>query len=304
MKRQHGYIIALSVVFAMGLVYITRQKFEHDTSSYNSKSVGFEDASVASIRATSLVDEFRVFDQYVMHDKLNHGSGSRALSVLEIQALADGGDAQAQRVLSEIYSDCQIYSLDHDAFIFLVRSNWGGREDLPPKAEKILRDLVGVCDQLDDGEPIPANAAKEWRALAAKNRDAIALAQDLYMRFDDIKPDEMAEFVDLLIASGDANALFEMSNLMARSVHLSDGFDPRLSGSPLAAASWAIAACRRGASCAQNSRAMRYLCLMNALCNLPSFEYYVIKYEVPSVDRKKIERYVSLINEMLARKGN
>jgi hypothetical protein len=304
MKRQRVYVIALSVVFALGLVHVTRQKFEHDTSIYNSKRVRAEETSAATARTTSWVDEPSALDQYVMHDKVNHGSRLRVSSVLEIQALADGGDAQAQRVLSEMYSDCQMYSLDHAAFVFYVRSISGGREDLPPRAAMMLRDLVDVCDQLDGGEPIPGNAAKEWRALAARNGDAIALAQDLYMRFDDIKPDEMAGFVDLLIANGDANALLELSNLMARPVALGDNIDPRLSGSQSATASWAIAACRRGASCAPNSRIMRQLCLFNGICDSPSFEDFVINSMVTPMGRKEIEENVNLINGMLARKGN
>lgn len=197
-----------------------------------------------------------------------------------------------------------MYSLDHDAFISYVRRISGGREDLPPRAAKMLRDLVGVCDQLDGGEPIPANAAQEWRALAAKNGDAIALAQDLYMRFDDIKPDEIAGFVDSLLASGDANALLEPSNLMARSVARDDNIDPRLSGSQSATAIWAIAACRRGASCAPNSRIMRQLCLFNGICDSPSFEDFVINSMATPMGRKEIEENVNLINGLLARKGN
>src|SRR3990167_7514814 len=299
MKRQYGYIIALSVVLVVGLVYITRHKFERGASNDNSKALGVEETSGSIARVIPKVGESGALDQYVMDGKANEGL--RALTVLEIQTLAERGDAQAQRILSEMYSDCQMYSLDHDAFIFYVRRISGGREDLPPRAAKMLRDLVDVCDQLDGGEPIPANAAQEWRALAAKNGDAIALAQDLYMRFDDIKPDEMVGFVDSLLASGDANALLELSNLMARPVALGDNIDPRLSGSQSATASWAIAACRRGASCAPNSRIMRQLCLFNGICDSPSFEDFVINSMVTPMGRKEIEENVNLINELLVR---
>lgn len=224
-------------------------------------------------------------------------------SVLEIQWLADRGNAAAQRVLSEIYSDCQMYSLDHDVFVATVQSYWKTSQHMPPKVEKLLDDLKDMCDQVDGGDVIPGNAASAWRIQAAQNGDRIAQVHDAVMRFDQLEPSRIRHLVDSVIQDGDPSQLLALSELMSRQIPLGDSNDPALSGSPMAAQSWAIAACRRGADCGPLSRTMRFNCLMYGLCESASYEDFIFSHLVSPADRVKVEQLVGKINQAIDEHG-
>jgi hypothetical protein len=295
--KKYKYATAVIAIFlaSAGVIFLwNKAVMDHPPGD-----TGRPDQSVSHLGKQDHPIEYRS-DAINQYFDVNSLSGdARQTTFLDIQLRAESGDAVSQRILSEIYSDCKMYSANREGFLDIVRHGWLAHKHESIKLESFLSDLINLCDQVDGGAMIPANAISEWRSQAAMNGDLIAQVQDLYMRFDNYNSQDVERVVDSVIKSGDPNALLEIFQLMARPVQLSNKAYSNFSGSEQASASWAIAACRRGANCGPNSRIMRQVCLLEGECDFSSFDGYIFSRFVAPGSRQQVEDDVAAINALI-----
>lgn len=216
---------------------------------------------------------------------------------IQLKAQAEQGDPVAQRKLAEIYSLCMGYSINPITQIatmdYMARLN--------PSAGSAIKELKHRlstrCDQVDMGEIIPLEAYKLWLEQAARNGD---LAAKIKLRVLDPTPlsgDEANTLLNATFATKDPQAMFELSELMNRSIEGEiDVRYSRIAGSPLAAVAWGIAACRAGLDCSRGSVMMDSYCmsLWNS-CKYSSYEEFALWEIVTKGDQERLNAMINLI---------
>lgn len=217
----------------------------------------------------------------------------------EIRRLADQGNPVAQRVLSDRYADCSSYSLSPARYKETVEgiAKMGG----VPKAtvEHIKASADRLCADVDDGQPIPHEAVDLWLEQSAKNGDLIAKVKLAAKAPEELKPAEADQLISDVVASGDPNALLELSMLVGQINDVGDDskYQRYIGGASSDESAWAIAACRRGASCGADSRIMKLICINTMHCDYSSYEQFLLAEVVPKGGMKRIDAVAKALDQ-------
>lgn len=214
--------------------------------------------------------------------------------VEELQSEALQGNLFSQAELAKIYSECQNIAAVGMRWNESVKAMAIARGEYGLRAERILEDHAQKCAQLDNGEVIPADSWKEWAALAANNGDLTTSVMLAASSFSASLMPHDEKIVEEVIASGNPEALFELSNLMWRAPAPDSRWETH-AGSQAAAQSWAVAACRLGHDCGPDSKVMRQLCTSLGVCRQTNYEQYVIQELLTPRERRAFEQQVSEI---------
>lgn len=220
----------------------------------------------------------------------------------QIKIEAEQGSAKAQRKLSEIYALCAGYSLDSkkqlatlDGLAGLVPASKSG-------IDRVKQRLKTRCDKVDFGQPIPSDAINLWMEQAAKNGDVAAKIKVRTRSAQPLSAEEANELLEEALGTGDPDALMEMSNLMSRSVagELPDRYQ-QMAGDSTVGAAWGIAACRAGASCANDSMLMDSICMSTGRCGYRTYEEFLTSEVVSPAERARMNSVANSILRMTAR---
>lgn len=220
----------------------------------------------------------------------------------QIKVEAEQGSAKAQRKLSEIYALCAGYSLDSkkqlatlDGLAGLVPASKNGIDGVKQR-------LKTRCDKVDFGQPIPSDAINLWLEQAAKNGDVAAKIKVRTRSAQPLSAEEANELLEGALSTGDPDALMEMSNLMSRSVagELPDRYQ-QMAGDSTVGAAWGIAACRAGASCANDSMLMDSICMSTGRCGYRTYEEFLTSEVVSPAELARMNSVANSILRMTAR---
>lgn len=213
-----------------------------------------------------------------------------------VKSLAEQGDAVAQRRLSEIYEDCFAYSLSPERYFEGMDQLSSMKPASKPHIEKIKKATNDFCKTVDSGQPIPNEAYKLWLKQSAQTGDLIADIRQTSRAARKLTPVELKNYADRVTASKDPEAAYEFSTLLGNF----DGEWPveneaDVFRKQLADQAWAIAACRSGMNCSEQSRLMRLVCTNSMTCQYSSYEQFVFSEIVPPAQRSDLERMIGLI---------
>lgn len=221
------------------------------------------------------------------------------LSFEEIKDRANRGVASAQRRLAQIYESCFAYSLNPVTHLATLDDLAQVNPDSKTGIELLKKRQALLCDGIDSGAPIPQEAYKLWTEQAARNGDVASKLKIRARSSAPLSAGDINSLADEALASGDPQALLELSEIMGRP--LSDppsGRFESLSGSASAGYAWSIAACRAGVACGKGSYVMDSICMNTGSCNHSNYEAFVMTELVPSAQKKHIYRMINSINKM------
>lgn len=217
-----------------------------------------------------------------------------------IKQKAESGDAVAQRQLSEMYEDCAVYSFGPDSYLGTLDSLSAMKPASKPKIEQIKQQIQRFCGRVDGGQPIPLEAYKLWLEQSAKSGDPVAAIRYASLDLRGPQPKQLANLVDLVGASQNPQALFELSNLVAGyQGDWEDQDNERLFGKAYSNYAMAIAACRAGMNCSASSRLMRQVCTSTFTCNYTNYEQFVYSELVSPASRKDVEALAVEVGQWL-----
>ena len=243
----------------------------------------------AATTSASPTDEKRV-------SALASGDPLQTMTFEEIKSAAARGSVIAQRQLADIYAMCGPYSINPAGWLATLDNLTKIAPESKKGMDQVKKRLVARCDQVDGGQFIPKEARTLWAQQAAKNGDVTSKVK---LRIDSPEPlsgREAGELADAAVASGDPQALLEISSLMARPTEdeVPDRY-AQVSGNPIAGVAWGIAACRAGAACGSGSMLMDSVCMSTGRCNYPSYEAFLMGEMVPPGERARLSAMLSSI---------
>lgn len=226
--------------------------------------------------------------------------GDRTFEQIKIEA--EQGSAKAQRKLSEIYALCAAYSLDSKKWLATLDGLAGAAPASKNGIDGVKQRLKTRCDKVDFGQPIPLDAIYLWLEQAAKNGDVAAKIKVRTLSAQPLSAEEANELLEGALSTGDPDALMEMSNLMSRSVvgELPDRYQ-QMAGDSTVGAAWGIAACRVGASCANDSMLMDSICMGTGRCGYRTYEEFLTMEVVSPAERARMNSVANSILRMTAR---
>jgi hypothetical protein len=218
---------------------------------------------------------------------------------------AKAGSVVAQRKVAELYGACMPYSLNPDGWLAGMDAMAAANPAIQAPMQGVKMRMSARCDQIDRGEPIPLDGVKGWQKLAADNGDVAARVRARISSIELLSSTEVAPIIDDVVASGDPDAMLELSQLLSRPVEgeLPDRYF-RLAGGETYAGAWAIAACRRGADCAAGSLLMDSLCINTGKCSYQTYGDYISSEVVPSGQRAEFNRSVEAILGLVTQARN
>jgi len=293
MKPSTKWIIAAAVAVIAVAAFVYHSKDAPATS--NLSGAATESATAPASEQRAATDPPSPADEKGAK-ALASGDPLQAMTFEEIKAAAARGSVIAQRQLADIYAMCGPYSVNPATWLATL----DGLAEASPQAkqgmEQVKKRLVARCDQVDGGQVIPKEARNLWAQQAAKNGDVTSTVKLRVESPDPLSGKEAAELADAVVASGDPQAMLEMSSLMSRPIEdeLPDRY-AQVAGNPTAGVAWGIAACRAGAACGNGSMLMDSVCMSTGRCNYPSYEAFLMGEMVPPGERARLSAMLSNI---------
>ena len=217
----------------------------------------------------------------------------------QIKIEAEHGSAKAQRKLSDIYAFCAPYSLGPEKWLATLDA----LATLTPASvngiASVKKRLAVRCNEVDSGQPIPAEAYRLWMEQAARGGDVASKVKIRTWTSQPLLARETSVLLDEVLSSDDPDALLEMSQLMSRPVtgELSDRYR-QIAGDATTGAAWGIAACRAGASCGEGSLMMDSVCMSTGKCNYRTYEDFLVSEAVTPAERARMNLIASNILRM------
>lgn len=212
-----------------------------------------------------------------------------AMTFEQVKLEAEHGSAKAQRKLSEIYAFCASYSLGPEKWLATL----DGLATLAPASVDgiagVKKRLAARCNEVDFGQPIPAEAFRLWAEQAAKSGDVASKIKLRTWTTQPLLAAETSVLLDEVLSSDDPHALLEMSQLMSRPV--TGGLSGRygqIAGDATTGAAWAVAACRAGAGCGEGSMMMDSICMSTGKCNYRNYEDFLVSEVVTPAERGRM----------------
>lgn len=205
----------------------------------------------------------------------------RQAAFTEIRERAEGGDALAQRRMAEVYEDCIAYRTTLARNVEMLTRMTTVEAQSRPAIDHLFAERKRLCGAADPGGRAGADLSMYWLHRSAKSGDLVAEMRYFGRTTNAIRSGQFVYLLKRVRASGDPDAMFELSTLLSRVEP--DGLDaagiaradlPAFKG-PLAEPAWAIAACHRGYDCGRGSRLMHLICLSTLSCAEADFQRYV-----------------------------
>lgn len=220
----------------------------------------------------------------------------REATYVEVRDAAMGGDAVAQRRLSEIYDDCLAYAGQMSMALRMLGTLTKADPAAQPTVKGIYADYKHFCVQADADLRKNPDAGRYWLHKSAKAGDLASEMRYFGRTVAVINSGQVKYFVDKLRASGDPDAIFEMALLM---VKVNEPWpDPALAPvfrGEQAQSAWMLAACRAGYDCARGSRVLNTVCMTMFACTYPDYERYLWFNNDAPAQRAELTRLVTLI---------
>ncbi len=299
-QRRTLIYAAATAAILIAVVWSVLEQRSDSVPSDAQVTVQFKSSPEVDSQITSPYQEMEIQKKLDLSD-----SNSKKPTLAQVVAMAERGDAAAQRELSDQYAECSIFINGGESVYRQVLTGIWDATRLDPenrrRAESVLEEQISVCSQLIQYATDVHRDAADWRRLAALGGDNSAIASELILNFDSIERDQRAQLAAAVIRSGDVNAILRISELMHRQIETGDEYLDSISGSPFGYASLAIYACRRGAECGSDSAVMRRYCLHMGLCNYTNLEGALFAEALPVSSRQKLNVAVDNISTILGR---
>lgn len=302
-RRTRVYAVAIAtILIAVGWSAL---RLRSDTTPSSAPSVAQEELSPAgdSQVTSSKYNDYSKRD--VTTTKIDPARKDDKLLMAQVVAMAERGDAAAQRELSDQYAECSVFiNAGESVYRQMLTGVWDVAQwDAASRrrAEGILEEQVSICSQLMPYATDARQDAVDWRRLAALHGDNSAIASELVLNFDSIGRDQRLQLASTVIRSGNADAILRFAEVMNRQIETGDEYLDSISGSQFGYASLAVYACRQGAKCGRDSEVMRKFCLYMGLCGYASLEEALFAEMLPPSSRQKANIAVDHIAVILGR---
>lgn len=229
----------------------------------------------------------------------------REASYADIRQKAQEGNAMAQRRLSEIYEDCLSYRSGLNTNLTIVSQMSTVQPNVRATVEAILAERERMCPYADaEMRARGTGVAAYWLHQSAKRGDLTAEIRYFTRSVPQVKVQQTVYLVNKVAASGDPDAIFEVSSLLGRTGgHWPDQSLRAAFEGPYADQAWAIAACREGLDCARGSRVIKLMCLSMFACQYPDYETLLFSQTTYSGKKPEVDAVVNLIRQQILAKG-
>jgi hypothetical protein len=224
----------------------------------------------------------------------------REASYIEVRQSAEGGNLAAQRRLSEIYEDCKAYDGALRTSLEMLRNLAKTDRISQPTIQAFLHDHNRLCTQAAADLRKNAGLAQYWLHKSAKAGDVTSEMRYFARTVPTLSPSQFQYFIDKVSATGDPDAIFELSLLVPKLK--GDWPDPAQAPafkSQQAQFAWIMAACRAGYDCARGSRLMNLLCISDFACGDPDYERYLSVSSHYDAQRPQVEKLIKIINDSI-----
>lgn len=214
-----------------------------------------------------------------------------------IKQKAESGDSSAQRELAEMYEDCMSYSVSPEKSLKSLDYISTTHPESRNRIEKIKKQTIDFCRNVDGGQPIPAVAYQLWLERSAESGDLVAEIRQSVRGANGLDQGKLKDLSRKVMDSKNPEALYELSNILGRQeVQWETEEDSRIFGSRYSQNAMAIAACRAGMNCGPDSRLMRLVCTSTFRCNYQNYEQYVYAELTTPAERREVENIASMIS--------
>ena len=226
----------------------------------------------------------------------------READYAEVRRMAVAGDALAQRRLSEIQEDCVAYLITMRRGLNMAKSLAGNDPASKAAVDGIYRDVRRLCPGAVAELRADPDAAANWLHRSARGGDLVAEMRFIARSEPRLSNARMEYFIGRIRDSGDPDAIFEMSLLLAKLDSAKPWPDPAQAPALQGAAAeqaWALAACRAGFDCLRGSRVMNLICLSSLACRQPDYLRHVVASASYPQMKPEIERRLAIIERGL-----
>ncbi|NOT87172.1 MAG: hypothetical protein HOP03_03210 [Lysobacter sp.] len=289
-----GVVIALCVaVVAVGAAvagwWMGRDRASSDrtgSAATQAKSASPAELAVRAERSRQFVEEHRHL--------------WREASYIEIRQAAEGGNLVAQRRLSELYEDCKAFDGALRSSLDMLRNLAKTDQLSQPTIQLLLHDYNRLCTQAAADLRKNSGLAQYWLHKSAKAGDVTSEMRYFARTVPTLSPTQFRYFVDKVSASGDPDAMFELSLLVPKLK--GDWPDPEQAPAfkgQAAQFAWIMASCRAGYDCARGSRLMHLLCISDFACGDPNYERYLSVSSHYDAQRPQVEKLIRTINDSI-----
>ena len=216
----------------------------------------------------------------------------------ELRSLESKNDANALRMVGEIYEYCFQYSLNPDKAARQAQFLASLRPENTNRIAEIAKLQEARCKTVDNGKPVALELVEFYRERAAERGDrASALAR--FGELQEASPEEAERLVGSIAQAARPNELLALSQVAAQ--RTLPGEFSTLSGSDVYGHAWAVVACRQagGALCGPSGRLMTQHCLATGLCNFSSYEDLVRRGLTPPSSLRDLDRAISGVQSQL-----
>jgi len=258
------------------------------------------DTAAEGANATLNQSQRRTRAEHVRDSIERHRRLWRESDFAQVRKAAIDGDPVAQRRLSEIFEDCQIYGGQMSMSLRLLGNLAKADPSVRPTVNAIYNDYKRFCVAADAELRRSPEAANDWLHRSAKAGDLASEMRFVARAAGSVSPGQMRYFVGRLRETGDPDAIFEMSLLLGKTTEpWSEPSQADAFNSEIAQAAWMLAACRAGFDCARGSRVLNAVCLSMFACHHADYARYVWDSQAGDAQRADLTRRLALIERDL-----
>lgn len=224
----------------------------------------------------------------------------REASYIEVRQSAEGGNLVAQRRLSELYEDCKAFDGALRSSLDMLRNLAKTDQLSQPTIDGLLHDHNRLCTQAAADLRKNPGLAQYWLHKSAKAGDVTSEMRYFARTVPTLSPSQFQYFIGKVSASGDPDAIFELSLLVPKLK--GDWPDPTQAPAfkgQAAQFAWIMASCRAGYDCARGSRLMHLLCVSDFACTDPNYERYLSVSSHYDEQRPQVEKLIRIINDSI-----
>lgn len=218
---------------------------------------------------------------------------------LELKPAAQGGDAQANWLLSRVYDYCGTYALDPAGYqaddLLIGHSDSPGVRTMLAARQRVGQRCAGFTPS--DGLSAQVITLQRLRAAEAGSvaAEAALLAQGKPL---EDSPGYRRQLVQRVLDSRDPEAYLALSPAMGPAASGDEAYRGYVAGTQISQLAWQLAACRLGLECGAGSVLMTSYCANGGICSQDSsqdFATFVLDAAIPRQGARKVDDMVSLL---------
>jgi hypothetical protein len=204
----------------------------------------------------------------------------------ELRVRAAHGDTEALVTLADLEAECMAYVVSNGDRSYVPRAMQKLHPEIKPWVDSLLARTTARCERFTKNDLGTHKQREDALMAAAKQGSALAKAR-LLSRMPttkDLTDQQFATAVHEIIATGNPDAIFDLSAVLGAGVAGREKLFDVPSGSEVATDAYVLAACRMGRDCGPNSQLLAALCFNGVACGYQSYEELVRKELLPPAE--------------------